>query len=116
MQDWIDACKQRQVVYYAVRKAKSDFLKEKINLVRGDSKTFLSSIRKLIPNAKGRNINSVSNHVNNEEELFDTDAANYLNKFFCTIETKLVNYISSYALLNAPPGYQRKNLHCSSQS
>lgn len=47
-----------------------------------------TSIRKLLPNVKERNINSVINQADNEE-MFEMDAANYINDFFCTICTKL---------------------------
>lgn len=91
LQDWIEARKQRQIVNYAVRKAKADFLKDKIVQAKGDSKKFWTSIRKLIPNTKGRVINSIINHTN--EELFEEKAASYINKFFCSIGSKLVNNI-----------------------
>lgn len=90
--DWIDARRQRQIVNYAVRKSKSDYLKNKIKLAKGDSKKFWTSIRSLLPKLKGKNIVSVIDHQSNEE-LFETKAANFINEYFCTIGTKLVKDI-----------------------
>lgn len=71
---------------------KADYLKEKINQAKGDSKKFWASIRKLIPNSKGRIINSVLDHINNEE-LFEVRAANFINSFFCSIGSNLVKIL-----------------------
>lgn len=74
-------------------------MKGKIKSAKGDSKKFWMYVKKLIPDIKGREINSVLDVNNNNAELFGIDSAYFINKYFCNIGRDLVSQIP----VSAPP-------------
>lgn len=88
--DWLAARRQRQVVNYAIRKAKSCFFKEKLNKCKGDSKKFWATVKQIIPDIRPKNVDKIV-EKSSGTELTATNASNYINEFFCNIGDKLVD-------------------------
>lgn len=87
--DWKDACVQRLKTNKAVIRARTEYIKEKVESSQGDPKKFWGGVRELIPK---RNPKTVSTILDKDKEnmLVGIEANNYINSFFCDISSKLV--------------------------
>lgn len=88
-QDWIIAKRQREIVNYAVRRAKSNYFRTKLEECKGDSKKFWKYVKELIPDKKANKIDEIYDTVNCKL-INGTDACNYINNYFCKIGSELV--------------------------
>lgn len=90
--DWVTARKQRQRVNYALKRAKAEFYKSLLVETRGDSRKFWGRINDLLPKKKSPSISIITNQETGCD-LEGTNAANYINHFFCSVGDKLVSQL-----------------------
>ena len=91
-EDWTVARTSRNLVNNELSNAKKDFLLEEQKHFSNEPKKFWQSISRIIPNKKG-NINDLLLKDENETEIENGNAANYINKFFTNIGKNLANKI-----------------------
>lgn len=100
--DWLAARRQRQKVNYAIKKAKSNYFKQKLKECKGDSKKFWNIINEIISEKRAKEITTITDK-SKELDVTGLCAANYLNKYFCEIGDKLVEKLPNVNVLSTSP-------------
>ena len=87
--DLTEARKIRNFCTKRLRKAKAEFIRDKMEATGGDQKKFWKTIQDIIPNTKkSQNLISLINE-NTGEVVSENETANFINDFFLNIGPKL---------------------------
>ena len=79
--DWEQARKTRNAVNTQVRKAKADFIKNKLLTHAGDHKKFWHDIKEVIPDSTSNTKISLKNTAT-DAMVTEADTPNFINNFF----------------------------------
>ena len=83
--DWTVFKNQRRLTSNLIRRAKSELVKEKLNIHKDNPRKFWEVINESFGNLKNRNTIETTIVDEKGKELQSGDMANYMNEFFCSI-------------------------------
>ena len=88
--DWIKAKNARNNANNIARNAKSNFIKENLEIHKNDSKSFWKSINTILPNKNNKKTNIINLADDNNNPIRNNaEASNFMNDFFVTIGPNL---------------------------
>ena len=95
--DKIDMRKIRNLVNTSVKKARIDYIKEKLEIHKNDPKKFWKHISNLIPNNKNKSQQNFANIQDDSNDLIGQDVlADHVNYYFSNIGLKLDEHIPKH--------------------
>ena len=94
--DWIVARNLKNSAIKAIRNAKAEFIKNKLEIHSKDSKKFWNSVSEIMPNKKKSQTYKITLKDKENDDLIPEDrTADYVNKYFTNIGPKLARASSS---------------------
>ena len=93
--DWVRARRMRNETIKLTRKARADFIKEKLSRHEKDSKKLWRELSEILPTKKGRNKNKISLKKSSGMQVPSCETADFINDFFVGIGPNLSKVFNS---------------------